>query len=81
MPFCLFLHWRLISVFLRWGLKQKSLLGVGCKCQPTSCFVVLAVLREEVLFAVFCLCVFLPFFLEVVVGGVIKHYERFKDDS
>ncbi len=34
--FCLFLHWRLIS-FSSLGLKQKSLLRVGCKCQPTSC--------------------------------------------
>lgn len=34
--FCLFLRWRLVS-FSSLGLKQKSLLRVGCKCQPTSC--------------------------------------------
>lgn len=53
--FCLFLRWRLVS-FSSLGLKQKSLLGVGCKCQPTSCL--LFWLSEEKLkFCSLC-CVF-----------------------
>lgn len=69
--FCLFLRWRLVG-FSSLGLKQKSLLRVGCKCQPTSCL--LFWLSEEKL--KFCsLCLVFLFKCGVRVWNQHKRFQ------
>lgn len=60
--FCLDLKWRLVGFISSVGLKQKSFLGVSCKCQPTSC---LLFWLYEVLSAMFYN------FLEYGCGGLL----------